>query len=80
MGLFDLTTETTAATINSLLQHYGTDSPVGITLQATMKNLQIELGVSGCPLNYDYNTWAHLATNSWIKSLWEKVDYFGLGL
>ena len=80
MGLFDLTTETTAATINSLLQHYGTDSPVGITLQATLENLQLELGVSGCPLHYDYNTWAHLATNSWIKSLWEKVDYFGLGL
>ena len=69
MGLFDLTTETTAATINSLLQHYGTDSPVGITLQATMENLQIELGVSGCPLNYDYTIWAHLVTNSWIKSL-----------
>ena len=32
MGLFDLTTEATAATINSLLQHYGTESPVGITL------------------------------------------------
>ena len=45
-----------------------------------MENLQIELGVSGCSLNYDYNTWAHLATNSWIKSLWKKVDYFGLWL
>ena len=32
MGLFDFTTETAAATINSLLQHYGMDSAVGITL------------------------------------------------
>ena len=44
MGLFDLTTEATAVTINSLLQHYGTESPVGITLQAILENLQIELG------------------------------------
>ena len=80
MGLFDLTTETTAATINSLFQHYGTDTPVGITLQATLENLQIELGVRGCPLDYDFDTWGHLATNCWVKSLWEKVDHFGLGL
>ena len=80
MGLFDLTTETTAATINAFLQHYGTDSPVGVTLQATLENLQIELGVRGCPLDYDFETWGHLATNSWAKSLWEKVDHFGLGL
>ena len=80
MGLFDLTTETTAATINSLLQHYGTDSLVGITLEANKENLQIELGVRGCPLDYDFETWGHLATNGWVKALWEKVDYFGLGL
>ena len=67
MSLFDLTTKTTAATINSLLQHYGTNSPVGIILQTTMENLQIELGVRGCPLDYNYNMWVHLATNSWIS-------------
>ena len=80
MGLYSVTSETTAATIDTFLQHYGTESPVGISIQATLENLQIELRVSGCPLHYDYKTWAHLATNSYIKSLWGKVDHFGLGL
>ena len=71
-GLNNLVTETTAANINSFLQHYDIDSALGITLSATLGNLQLELGVRGCPPHYDYNTWSRLATNSWIKSLWEK--------
>ena len=39
MGLYSVTTEATAATINTFLQHYGTESPVGITIQATLENL-----------------------------------------
>jgi len=53
MGLLNLVTETASATLNSFLQHYNTDSALGITLSATMENLQLELGVQGCPLHYD---------------------------
>ena len=53
MGLYDLVIETTSATLNSFLQHYNTNSALGITLSATLENLQLELGVQGCPLHYD---------------------------
>ena len=45
MGLYNLVTETTSATLNSFLQHYNTDSALGITLSATLENLQLKLGV-----------------------------------
>ena len=56
MGLFNFVTETTAATLNSFLQHYTTDSALSITLSATLENLQLELVVKGFPLHYNYDT------------------------
>ena len=41
MGLYDITTETTAATINSFLQHYNMPTLLGVTLQTYLENLQI---------------------------------------
>ena len=80
MGLEDLTAETAAATINSFLQHYQMDSAIGVTLTAALENLQLELGVRDCPLHYDYKIWGPLATDSWVKALWQKIDHFGLAL
>ncbi len=45
MGLNDLPIETIIATTNVFLQHFGTDSALGIMLQAALENLQLELGV-----------------------------------
>ena len=56
MGLFNLVTETTAATLNLSLQCYNTNSALKITLSATLENLQLELVVKGFPLHYDYDT------------------------
>ena len=78
MSLFDITTETTAVTLNSFLQYYNADSAVGITLTTTIENFQLELRVTTCPLLYIYNTWSGLTTDSWIKPLWEKVDKLGI--
>ena len=69
MGLYNLVTETTAENLNSFLQHYNTDSALGITFSTTLENLQLEIGVRGCPLHYDYDTWSRIATSSWIKLL-----------
>ena len=69
MELFSLVTETTSATLNSFLQHYNIDLALGITPSATLKNLQLELGMQGCPLHYGYDTWRGLAIDLWIKSL-----------
>ena len=43
MELLNLPMETTAAQINSLLQHYGTDTALGHTMTAAMEHLQLEI-------------------------------------
>ena len=57
LGLCNLTCETAGATLNSLLQHYGTETALGIYLMAMLENIQVELGVQHCPLQYDFKKW-----------------------
>jgi hypothetical protein len=40
--------------------------------------LTLELGVSFQPLQASYSRFSILATHSWMKMLWEKVDKFGV--
>ena len=80
MELHNLPIETTAASINSFLQHYGTKTNLGLYLTALIENLQLELGVSRCSFEYDYDTWNELATDSWVKLLWERVRNFDIQL
>jgi hypothetical protein len=40
--------------------------------------MTLELGVSFQPFQALYSRFAFLATHSWMKMLWEKVDKFGL--
>ena len=64
MGLNNLTIEVTTASLNAFLQPYGTDTSIGIYLTASIKNLQLEMGVAGCLFDHDYETWHKLATDS----------------
>ena len=78
LGLYDFTCKTAGATLNSLLQDYGIETPLGIYLMTTLENLQVELGVQYCPLQYDFKKWGELSTHSWIKAKWEKVSFLGI--
>ena len=80
MELNCLTIEATAASLNLFLQHYGTDTSLGTYLTASIENLQLELGVAGCPFNYDFKIWGELATDTWVKAIWERVWHFDLSL
>ena len=66
-------TETTAATVNAFLQHYDSPTPLGGFLRHSLEHLQLELGVPDCPLLYDFTVWGDLATECWVKSIWEKI-------
>ena len=68
------------ATLNSFLQHYNEDSALGAFLKTAIENLQLELGVDDCPFLYNYGVWGCLATESWVKALWVKLDEFGIDL
>ena len=78
MGLFGLSTETIAATLDLFLQRYNINmnTAIRITLTTSLENLQIELGIPNNSLKYNFEIWGSLATHSWIKSLWEKISTF----
>ena len=76
MELLNLPIETTAAQVNCLLQHYGTDSALGHTMMAALEHMQLEIRVEGCPLGYSFKKYGCLATNTWAMSLWEKTQAF----
>ena len=57
------------AQINKLLMHLGTRSSIGITMQASLELLILELGVSNQPSLEDYNSSNKWVTHSWLKTI-----------
>ena len=62
-----LPVETTVAHIKCLLQHYVSTNALGTTLAASVKYMQIEIEVTGCPLFYEYIKYSCLSTDTWKK-------------
>ena len=61
------------AQLNKLLLHLGTKSSLGITMQALIELLTIELGISDQPFLENYNNCNKWVTHSWLKRIWEKA-------
>ncbi len=61
--------------INMIIQHYGTETTIAKEFSASIEALQLEIGCIGNPLSKAYNKVHHLATQSWIKSLWEQLHF-----
>ena len=76
IGLLDLAVEHTICKINIFVQHYGAGTTVAKKYGASLEALQLELGCLGNPLNEDYARYHSLATDSWVKSLWERLHYY----
>lgn len=60
--------------------HYGCQSSLGLKLQMSMELLVTELGISLQPLQESYRRYSCFVTNSWLKTLWEKVDMFDFSI
>jgi hypothetical protein len=70
--------EALIAMTNKLLMHYGCRLALGDFMKMSYSYLTLELGVSFQPLQALYSRFSFLATHSWMKMLWEKVDKFGV--
>jgi hypothetical protein len=68
--------EALIAMTNKLLMHFGSSSVLGDFMKTSYSYLTLELGVSFQPLQALYKRFLFLATHSWMKMLWEKVDRF----
>ncbi len=42
--------------------------------------MQLEIGCSGNPLNKDYSTLGPLATEGWVKAVWERASHYGYNI
>ena len=74
--LFDLAVEHTIGMINIFIQHYGAGTTVAMKYLASLEALQLEIGCTGNPLEEDYKKYNCLATDSWVKSFWERLYYY----
>jgi hypothetical protein len=78
--LLSIPTEQLICRINMLLQHYHMSTNLSRKLDASLRYLQLQLGVPHNPLTLDYNKWGHLALLHWVKMLWRSLHHFNIHL
>ena len=64
--------------LNKLLMHFGCESNNGLKLAQSFQLLLVELGVSNQPLQQSFAKYRGQVTWTWLVSLWEKCDKFGI--
>ena len=69
--------ECLASQTNKMLTHYGCEMAVGCLLQPSVALLILELGMGSQQFTVDFLKCGAWVTESWVKSLWEKVFIFG---
>ena len=77
LGLPKFGLEMTIGKINLLLQNFDEQTPLGMSMQASYEQLELELGVGGCAFQQSFATLGHLATKSWVKYVWEGAELHG---
>jgi hypothetical protein len=77
IGLYNLSVEQFIAWMETLLQDYGAGFTTSKKLEASLKAIQLEIGCAGNPLNEDYTTLGLLATEGWVKAVWEWASHYG---
>ena len=79
-GLFSIPMEQLISQINMLLQHYHTSMNLSRKLDASLRCLQLQLGMPHNPFTLNYNRWGYLAPLSWVKMLWRLLHYLDIHL
>ncbi len=73
IGLFNLTIKQFIGWAELILQHYGTGLTISKKMRASLVAAQLEIGCNGNPLNECHDTLGILATDGWIKAVWERA-------
>ena len=61
---------------NKVLMKYGCPPNVGMKMKIFTEYMILDMGISLQPLQESYKKYEQLTTPSWIKSLWDKCDWF----
>jgi len=68
--------EKLAISLQFLLRHWGIDDKLGRALRYVFELSQLEIGLSGNYLFWDYYVYGGLVTHSWFKLLLEYIQYY----
>ena len=77
-GFPHLGVKTMVEQLNTLLMHYGCSTVVEIKMQISLELFTLEMGILSQPLQESYKRYGHCITEVWFKSIWGKVDMFGI--
>ena len=80
IGLFNFEIELLIQRVNMFLQHFDSPYDLGITLRATLELVQLEAGLTECPLLCPFYPVGEYVTHCWVRSFWRALDKFGLKL
>ena len=64
--------------LSKLLIHYGCITSLGLKMQLSLELLTLEMGIPRQPLQESYKRYGPWNTDGWFKSIWDKVDRFGI--
>ena len=64
--------------VNKLLMHYRCSSNTGFSMKVLLEYMVVELGISGQPFQETCGRYEKCVTHSWLKSVWEKCNMFGV--
>ena len=73
IGLHSLSIEEFISWAELILQHYGAKLTVSAKIKASLRAVQLEVGCRGNPSDEDFGAIGVLATECWIKSIWERM-------
>ena len=79
-GLFDLPIKQLICRVNMIMQHYHTSTNLSRKLDASLRYLQLQLGMPYNPLLLNYAAWGHLSPLSWVEMLWQMLHHFDIHL
>ena len=64
--------------VSKLLMHYGCPSNIGEKMKISFHQLVIELGMTDQPFQLSYKLFKNHVTWSWLVSVWEKCELYGV--
>ncbi len=76
IGLFNLAIEQLIGWIKIMLQHFHTATTLSQKITASIEALQLEVGCRGNPMNKNYAEQGLLATDCWVKVVWEWAHHY----
>lgn len=78
LGLHLAEVETLVQAIHHFISLYEAETPTRSLLQILIEYHQLEIGSNRQLFTLSYGTFGHLATNTWITSLWQHTSHYHL--